>query len=110
MQAARKIIDARYGVPGLGHDAFRDLLEVLGGPCTPQIVGWCELEMDGLTRGALVVTQAWPFLPLGTDPLPIMKAKRYAALIPSGDGIRVVEISAPLLPTVISTAPAEATS
>lgn len=95
MQAARKIIDARYGVPGLGHDAFRDLLEVLGGPCTPQIVGWCELELDGLTHAALVVTQAWPFLPLGTDPRPIMKARRYAALISNGDGIRVVAISEP---------------
>ncbi len=104
----RKIIDARYDVTGLGHDAYRDLLEVLGGPCTPQIVGWCELDVDGEKRAALVVTQAWPFLPCGTDPLPIIKAKRYAALIPSNTGFRIVEVSPP--PAASLKAPAEVTT
>jgi hypothetical protein len=87
---------------GLGHDAYRDLLEVLGGPCVPQIVGWCELDVDGSAKPALVVTQAWPFLPLGIDPRPIaawetppMKAKKYAALIPNGLGFRVVKVPTP---------------
>ena len=87
--------NVHYDVMGLGHDAYRDLLEVLGGPCVPQLVGWCELDVDGSARPALVVTQAWPFLPLGTDPRPILKAKKYAALIPNGLGFRVVEVPAP---------------
>ena len=87
--------DVRYDVMGLGHDAYRDLLQILGGPCTPQIVGWCDLVVDGFVRSALVVTQAWPFLPLGTDPAPIKKAKRWAALIPSDQGFRIVEVPAP---------------
>ena len=87
--------DARYDVTGLGHDAYRDLLEVLGGPCVPEVVGWCDVVVDGVACPAIVVTQAWPFLPLGTDPAPIKKAKRWAALIPSGQGFRVVEVPAP---------------
>ena len=80
---------------GLGHDAYRDLLKILGGMCTPQIVGWCDLVVDGIPRFALVVTQAWPFLPLGTDPAPIIKAKRWAALVPIDHGFRIVEVPAP---------------
>jgi len=88
------ITNVRYDVMGSGHDAYRDVLEILG-PCVPQIVGWCELDVDGFRRSALVVTQTWPFLPLGTDPRPIIKAKKYGALIPNGLGFRVVEVPAP---------------
>lgn len=93
--SAMTATDVRYDVMGLGHDGYRDLLEVLGGPCVPQIVGWCDLVVDGFARSALVVTQAWPFLPLGTDPRPVLKAKKYAALIPSDLGFRVVEVPPP---------------
>jgi hypothetical protein len=93
-----KSSDVRYDVMGLGHDAYRDLLAILG-PCVPQLVGWCELAYIhggcGVPRPALVVTQTWPFLPFGIDPKPIIKAKKYAALIPSGLGFLVVEVPAP---------------
>lgn len=85
----------RYDVMGPGHDAYRDLSKILGDPCEFQIVGWCEIDDNGASCAALVVTQAWPFLPLGTDPRPVIKAKKYAALIPSDLGFRVVEIPAP---------------
>lgn len=101
-------IDIRYDVMGLGHDAYRDLIEALGGPCTPQLVGWCELDVDGSPKPALVVTQAWPVLPLGTDPRPIIKAKKYAALIPNGLTFRVVQIPAP--PSKPPTIPTEEVS
>jgi hypothetical protein len=75
------------------HDAlYSDLLTALGGPCKPEIVGWCELAVDGFVRNALVVTQTWPFLPLGTDPRHVIAAKKYVAVIPAGEGFRCVEI------------------
>ncbi len=89
------VANVRYDVMGLGHDSYRDLLKVLGGPCIPQIIGWCELSVDGFQRSALIVTQTWPFLPLGTDPQPILKAKKYAALIPNNSGFHVVEVPPP---------------
>jgi hypothetical protein len=92
---ASSVTNVRYDVMGLGHDAYRDLLTILGGPCVLQIVGWCDLVVDGATRCALVVTQAWPFLPLSTDPAPIKKAKRWAALVPIDHGFCIVEVPAP---------------
>jgi len=84
-----------YGMEGQGHDAYRALISALGGPCRPEVVGWCDLDVDGFARSALVVTQTWPFLPLGTDPGPIIKAKKYVALIPEEGGFRIVEVPPP---------------
>ncbi len=102
MKTARDVprdsaLPARYDVMGLGHDAYRDLLAILG-RCVPEVVGWCEVDAGGAATPALVVSQAWPFLPLGADPKPFIKARKYAALIPDGRGFRVVEVSAPPAP------------
>jgi hypothetical protein len=90
------ITNVRYDVMGTGHDAYVALLEVLGN-CVPEVVGWCELDVDGLPKSALVVTQAWPRgLPLGFDPQKLIKAKKYAAVFPTADGaLRVVEVPGP---------------
>lgn len=88
--------NVRYAATtGPGHDAYRNLISALGGPCKPEVVGWCDIDVDGSPRPALVVTQAWPFLPLGTDPAPIKKAKKYVALIPEAGGFRTVEVPPP---------------
>jgi hypothetical protein len=85
-----------YGMmKGQAHDAYRDLISALGGPCRPEVVGWCDVEVDGHVRPALVVTQAWPFLPLGTDPRPIKKAQKHVALIPEENRFRAVEVPWP---------------
>lgn len=86
---------ARYGVMGRGHDAYADLIKALGGPCQPEIVGWCDLDIDGTTRSALVVSQAWPFLPLGADPKPVRDAKKYVAIVLDSETFRVVEVAPP---------------
>jgi len=91
-----KIENVRYDVMGAGHDAYAELLKILG-RCVPEVAGWCELTVEGFVRTAIVVTQAWPrALPLGTDPQPILKAKKYAALIPTTEGVfQVVEVPGP---------------
>ena len=90
-----KATNVHYDVMGTGHDIYGDLLKILG-RCVPEVAGWCELDVDGFTRTALVVTQAWPrALPLGTDPAPILKAKKYAAVFPMGDELCVVEVPGP---------------
>ena len=86
---APQVTNVRYAVMGYGHDAYRDVLKILG-PCVPQIVGWCELDVDGNECSALVVTQAWPILPRDHE------ARKYAALIPNNrSGFLVVEVPAP---------------
>jgi hypothetical protein len=92
---ARDATNICYAAAGPGHDAYQYLLNILGGPCKPEIVGWCSVDVDGITRSALVVTQAWPFLPLGTDPRPIKKAQKHVALIPEGNSFRAVEVPWP---------------
>ncbi len=89
-------IPPRYDVLGVGHDTYRDLMTALGGLCRPEIVGWCELELEGVTRGALVVRQTWPLgLPFGTDPAPILKARRYVAVMATDHGFRIIPVDPP---------------
>jgi hypothetical protein len=90
-----KAVCARYDVMGRGHDAYADLIKALGGSCKPEIVGWCELDIDGTPRSALVVSQAWPFLPLGVDPKPVIDAKKYVAIVLDSETFRVVEVTPP---------------
>lgn len=89
------LLRARFDVMGAGHDVYSAITAILGA-CAPEIIGWCEIDLDGATRAGLVVSQAWPrALPFGVDPIPIIKSKRYVAVVPMGDRFRVVEIAAP---------------
>lgn len=84
-----------YDAKETSHGAYHDLLKALGGTCRPEIVGWCELSVDGFMRDALIVTQAWPFLPLGVDPRSVIAAKKYVGVISEGGCFRFIEVPPP---------------
>lgn len=80
---------------GAGAKLFAEISDILG-TSSPVVAGWCELDVDGLPRTALVLTQQWPFLPFGTDPHAVKKQQRYLAIVPlERYGLRAIEISPP---------------
>ncbi|HZJ67667.1 MAG TPA: hypothetical protein VFD36_29390 [Kofleriaceae bacterium] len=88
------MIRALFDVTSAGHTAYRDIIDVLG-PCEIDLVGWCVVDLPGKAKGALVVTQKWPFLPFGTDPAKLKKARKFVAVIPAIDCFEIVEVQAP---------------